>query len=105
MPIQANRATFERIALHQFTPLHCVQARELLGWSPEELSRQSGVSVAALKRFEAGGTLLDVTHLALAFSLEAQGLVFFPGYPPGRGMNVRGATPDPKGRVDFRRIE
>ena len=49
--------------------------------------------------------LRDVTRLALAYSLEAQGLVFFPGFNPGRGGNVRGTTPDPMGREDFALIE
>ena len=31
MPNSAMRNTFERIIINQFTPLHCAQARELLG--------------------------------------------------------------------------
>ena len=105
MPNSAMRSTFERIVINQFTPLHCAQAREMLGWNLEYLSQQSGVSVPAIERFEAQGPVRDVTRLALAYSLEAQGLVFFPGFAPGRGGNVRGTTPDPMGREDFAMIE
>ncbi|SDS78831.1 hypothetical protein SAMN05216598_2768 [Pseudomonas asplenii] len=97
--------TVERMVLHQFTPLHCLQARVMLGWSREHLSRESGVSVAAIQRFETGAMLRDVTRLALAFRLEAEGLVFFPGFAPGRGMNIRGTTPDPIERLDYELIE
>lgn len=97
--------TVERMVLHQFTPLHCLQARVMLGWSREQLSREAGVSVAAIQRFETGEMLRDVTRLALAFRLEAEGLVFFPGFAPGRGMNIRGTTPDPIERQDYALIE
>ncbi|MEB0207811.1 XRE family transcriptional regulator [Pseudomonas sp. CCC3.1] len=105
MPNLAMRSTFERIVINQFTPLHCAQAREMLGWSVEDLSELSKVSVPAIQRFEADGPIRDVTRLALAYCLEAEGLVFFPGFAPGRGGNVRGTTPDPIGREDFALIE
>lgn len=105
MPNLAMRSTFERIIINQFTALHCAQAREMLGWTLEQLSQQSKVSVPAIQRFEAGEAVRDVTRLALAYSLEAQGLVFFPGFAPGRGGNIRGTTPDPIGREDFALIE
>ena len=105
MPHSATRSTFERIVINQFTPLHCSQAREMLGWNREYLSEQSGVSVSAIERFESQAPVRDVTRLALAYSLEAQGLVFFPGFAPGRGMGVRGSAPDPVGRADFAMIE
>jgi len=105
MPHSAMRSTFERIVINQFPPLHCAQAREMLGWSLDYLSEQSGVSVPAIERFEAQAPVRDVTRLALAYSLEAQGVVFFPGFAPGRGGNIRGTTPDPMGREDFAMIE
>lgn len=105
MPNSAMRSTFERIIIHQFTPLHCAQAREMLDWSFEKLSTESNVSVSAIQRFEAGDAIRDVTLLALAHRLEAEGLVFFPGFSPSRGGNIRGTTPDPKGRDDFAMIE
>lgn len=105
MPNSAMRNTFERIIINQFTPLHCAQARELLGWSLEQLSHKSKVSVPAIQRFEASGPVRDVTLLALAYSLEAEGLVFFPGFAPSWASNFRGTTPDPMGREDFALIE
>ncbi|WP_095078462.1 helix-turn-helix transcriptional regulator [Pseudomonas sp. Irchel s3h17] len=105
MAALAMKITLERIALFQFTPKHSTQARALLGWSLETLSREAGVSVEAIQRFEAGAEVLDVTRLALAYRLEAEGLVFFPGFAPGRAMSVRGSTPDPVGRADYAMIE
>jgi hypothetical protein len=105
MASQAMKITLERIALFQFTPPHCAQARAMLGWSVEELSGESGVSVEAIERFEAGQDVLDVTRLALAYRFEAQGLMFFPGFAPGRGVNVKGSTPNPMGRADFAMVE
>ncbi len=101
----AMKVTLERIALFQFTPKHSVQARAMLDWSVEQLSDESGVSVEAIERFEAGAEVLDVTRLAITYRLEAEGLVFFPGFAPGRGMSVRGSAPDPVGRADFVMIE
>ncbi|MFS1289670.1 XRE family transcriptional regulator [Pseudomonas piscis] len=101
----AMKITLERIALYQFTPRHCTQARYMLDWDMERLSRESTVSVQAIQRFEAGFDVRDVTRLALAFCLESQGLVFFPGFAPGRGMNIRGATPNPMERPDYVMIE
>ena len=105
MPNPAMHSTLERIIINQFTPLHCTQARQMRDWSFEQLSQKSRVSVPAIQRFEAGDPIRDVTRLALAYSLEAEGLVFFPGFAPGRGGNIRGTTPDPTGREDFALLE
>jgi hypothetical protein len=105
MASQAMKITLERIALFQFTPAHCTQARSMLGWSVEELSQEAGVSVDAIERFEAKRDVLDVTRLTLAYRFESEGLVFFPGFAPGRGMNLRGSTPNPVGRADFAMVE
>lgn len=105
MASQAMKITLERIALFQFTPAHCAQARAMLGWSVEDLSREASVSVEAIQRFEAQQPVLDVTRLALAYRFESEGLVFFPGFAPGRGMNLRGSTPNPVGRADFAMVE
>ncbi|WP_160106115.1 helix-turn-helix domain-containing protein [Pseudomonas izuensis] len=105
MASQAMKITLERIALFQFTPAHCAQARAMLGWSVEELSREAGVSVDAIQRFEAKREVLDVTRLTLAYRFESEGLVFFPGFAPGRGMNVKGSTRNPMGRADFAMVE
>ncbi|VVQ04258.1 hypothetical protein PS918_04486 [Pseudomonas fluorescens] len=105
MASQAMKITLERIALFQFTPAHCAQARAMLGWSVDELARESGVSVDAIQRFEAKREVADVTRLALAYRFESEGLVFFPGFAPGRGMNVKGSTQNPAGRADFAMVE
>lgn len=79
----------QQIVLHQFTAKHSAQARAMLGWSREDLARQAGVAVEAVQRFESHADVEDETRLTLAFRLEAEGLVFFPGFAPGWGMNVR----------------
>ncbi|TVT92663.1 helix-turn-helix transcriptional regulator [Pseudomonas sp. RGB] len=79
----------QQIVLHQFTAKHSVQARAMLGWSREELARQTGLAVETVQRFESQGDVDDETRLVLAFRLEAEGLVFFPGFAPGWGMSVR----------------
>ena len=79
----------QQIVLHQFTAKHCAQARLMLGWSREELARQAGVAVEAIQQLEGHGDIDDQTRLILAFRLEAEGLVFFPGFAPGWGMTAR----------------
>ncbi|WP_455826515.1 helix-turn-helix domain-containing protein [Pseudomonas graminis] len=79
----------QQIVLHQFTAKHSIQARAMLGWSREELARLAGVTADAVQQFESQGDVGDETRLALAFRLEAEGLVFFPGFAPGWGMSVR----------------
>lgn len=97
----ALRSTVEQIVLHQFTPRHSVQARAMLGWSQEHLAREAGVSVDAVQRFEAHGEQREETQLAMAFRLEAEGLVFFHGFAPGWGVNVRGVTQLPVAHADY----
>ena len=79
----------QQIVLHQFTTKHCAQARVMLGWSREELARQAGVAVQAIEKLEGHGDVDDETRLILAIRLEAEGLVFFPGFAPGWGMSAR----------------
>lgn len=79
----------QQIVLHQFTAKHCAQARVMLGWRREELARQAGVAVQAIQQLEDHGDVDDETRLVLAFRLEAEGLVFFPGFAPGWGMSAR----------------
>ena len=105
MASYAMKITLERIALFQFTPAHCAQARAMLGWSIDELSRECGVSVDAIERFEARREVPDETRLALAYRFESEGLVFFPGFAPGRGMSVKGSASNTVGRADFAMVE
>ncbi|MBT9300788.1 helix-turn-helix domain-containing protein [Pseudomonas sp. TAE6080] len=79
----------QQIVLHQFTPRHSVQARALLGWSREDLARHAGVGIDAIQRFESHEEVDDAVRIALAFRLEHEGLVFFPGFAPGWGMSGR----------------
>lgn len=79
----------QQIVLHQFTTRHSVQARAMLGWSREDLAHKGGLPVEAVQRFESQDDVDDETRLALAFRLEAEGLVFFPGFAPGWGMSAR----------------
>ncbi len=88
-----------------FRGAHCGPARQLLGWSIDDLSSTSGVSSEAIQRLEHGEHLKQVSMQALAFALESQGLVFFPGHPPLRGMNCRGSTKDPRSRRDYHLLE
>jgi DNA-binding XRE family transcriptional regulator len=85
----------QQIVLHQFTAKHSAQARAILGWSREDLARQAGVAVEAVQRFESHADVEDETRLTMAFRLEAEGLVFFPGFAPGWGMNVRRSLTSP----------
>ncbi len=101
MASYAMKITLERIALFQFTPAHCAQARAMLGWSVEELSRDSGVSVDAIERFEGRRDVPDADRLALAYQFESEGLVFFPGFAPGRGMSMKGSAADAAGRAEY----
>lgn len=95
----------ERIALFQFTPTHCVQARAMLGWSVEQLSREAQVPVEDIQRFEAQQEVVDAARLALAYRFEALGLVFFPGFRPGRSVKVQGMTAESVGLGDLAMAE
>lgn len=88
-----------------FLPAHCAVARTMLGWSVEALAFRSGVSPRAIRSIENGAELPRVTMQALAYAMESQGLVFFPGHPPLRADNCRGATQDPRTRDDYYLIE
>ncbi|WP_426202747.1 XRE family transcriptional regulator [Pseudomonas sp. TWP3-1] len=101
MASSAMNLILERIALFQFTPTHCVQARAMLGWSVDQLSREAGVPVEDIQRFEAQQDVPEATRLALTYRLESQGLVFFPGFAPGRSTSIQGATTESVGRGDF----
>lgn len=95
----------ERIALFQFTPTHCVQARAMLGWSVEQLSREALVPVEDIQRFEAQQEVADAARLALAYRFEALGLVFFPGFRPGRSASVRAAASESLERGEYAMAE
>lgn len=90
----------------KLTPQQCVQARKLLGWSCQALAFRSGSSVKAIEQFESGTReLRNVTRQALAYALEAEGFLFFPGHEPVRSNGCPGPTLDPRQRNDFHLIE
>ncbi len=88
-----------------FRSEHCEPARSMLGWSIEALAFRSKVSPEAVTRLEHGKELNRVTMQALAFALEKEGLIFFPGHPPMRGANCAGGTSDPRRRDDYHLLE
>lgn len=88
-----------------FSGIHCAPARELLGWTINALSSTSGVTPQAIQRLERGIQLNAVSMQSLAFAFEAEGLVFFPGYPPLKGENCRGSTKNPRSRRDYHLLE
>jgi DNA-binding XRE family transcriptional regulator len=57
----------------------CSAARALLGLSQAELAKLSGVSVAGVTAFEAGGGCLLTTEEALVAALQRKGTVFSDG--------------------------
>jgi len=90
----------------KLTPQQCSRARAMLAWSCEALAFRSGASVKAIQQFESGSSCLrDVTRQALAYALEAEGLLFFSGHEPVRSNGCPGATLDPRQREDFYLIE
>lgn len=93
----------QQIVLHQFTPRHSAQARALLGWSREDLARHAGVGMDAIQRFESHEEVDDAIRIALAFRLEHEGLVFFPGFAPGWGMSGRRSVAIPADTAPGRR--
>lgn len=88
-----------------FRDAHCCPARQLMGWSIDNLSSASGVSSQAIQRLEGGEQLKAVSMQALAFAFEAEGIVFFPGHPPLKGENCRGSTKDPRSHRDYHLLE
>jgi ribosome-binding protein aMBF1 (putative translation factor) len=89
-----------------FNVEHCAKARKILGWSVEALSFRSKVSTSAIRDFEAGQRQLrEVTLRALAYGLEAEGLIFIRGMEPMKASNARGATSDPRQRDDYHLLE
>ncbi len=67
-------------------------ARALLGWSQDDLSKASDVSIPTVKRLEAlngdiGGRA--TTAAALVAALESAGVVFLPENGNGPGVALR----------------
>ncbi|MGB4488301.1 MAG: XRE family transcriptional regulator [Pseudomonas veronii] len=90
----------------KLTPLQCSQGRTMLTWSCEALAFRSGASVKAIREFESGSReLRAVTRQALAYALEVEGLLFFPGCKPVKSKGYLWSTLDPRQRDDYYLIE
>ena len=67
-------------------------ARALLGWTANELSRQSAVSLRTIQRAELQETSMTAANdLAVRRSLEAAGVEFIDGNGGGPGVRLRRA--------------
>jgi DNA-binding XRE family transcriptional regulator len=67
-------------------------ARALIGWSAEDLSRQSAVSLRTIRRAELAGYDSSITlanALAIRRALEAAGIVFIEENGGGLGVRLR----------------
>ena len=65
-------------------------ARALLGWTANELSRQSAVSLRTIQRAELQETSMTAANdLAVRRSLEAAGVEFIEGNGGGEGVRFR----------------
>jgi len=67
-------------------------ARSLLGWTAEELSRQSAVSLRTIRRAELAGhdtSLTSANALAIRRALEAAGVAIIDENGGGPGVRLR----------------
>lgn len=62
---------------------HVRAARALLGWSQDDLSRESGVSIQTIKRMESKGfeSCKFTTYQDVMKAFEKAGVTFTPGGP------------------------
>lgn len=75
-------------------PEQCRAARALLGWSQDDLERQSGVAKKTIADLERGARAPQGrTAQALTATLEASGITFIPQNGGGAGARLRIATP------------
>ncbi len=71
-------------------PDQCRAARAFLGWSREQLAKQSGVSMATLADFEAGKRVpYDRTLADIVRTLEEAGIILIPENGGGAGVRLR----------------
>jgi DNA-binding XRE family transcriptional regulator len=72
----------------RMTPVQCRAARDLLGWTPDDLARAAGVSVFTIRGFEQDRTVPDATAMTLMQrTFEGAGVRFQP--PEGDDPGVR----------------
>lgn len=68
----------------------CVAGRGLIGWSRQQLSEASGVSMATLADFEGGKRRpYDRTLKDIQAALESAGVEFIPENGGGPGVRLR----------------
>ena len=60
------------------TPEMCRAARALLNWKTAQLASASGLGVATVRRFEAGGMVRPPSVAAMLDALQGAGLEFIP---------------------------
>jgi DNA-binding XRE family transcriptional regulator len=73
----------------RMTPPQCRAAREMLGWTPEDLARAAGVSVFTIRNFETERSVPDpdmMTSMQRAF--EGAGIQFDPSDDGRSGVNL-----------------
>lgn len=75
------------------TPKQCREARELLGWSEQDLSRHSGSRLQAVLNYEIGrGRAMRNTVSRLRAALEDAGVEFIAANGGGAGVRLRKGT-------------
>ena len=73
----------------RMTPSQCRAARELLGWTPEDLARAAGVSVFTIRNFESEKSVPEpemMTSMQRAF--EGAGIQFDPSDDGRSGVSL-----------------
>jgi transcriptional regulator with XRE-family HTH domain len=72
------------------TPAQCLQARKLLGWTPERLAGRCESSSTTIRLFEKGERPISSEGLAaIRSAFEAAGVEFIPENGGGPGVRLR----------------
>ena len=77
---------------HSLSSSQIRAARVLVGWTAEDLSRQSAVSLRTIRRAELAehdGSITTANDLAIRRALEAAGVVFIDENGGGLGVRLR----------------
>jgi len=62
----------------RMTPAQCRAARDLLGWSPDDLARAAGVRVFTIRNFEQYRVPPEAAMILLQRAFEGAGVRFHP---------------------------
>lgn len=80
-------------------------ARALIGWSRDQLAKESGATTRTVARFELGeGTTRPATVQAIRSALESAGVEFIPENGGGPGVRLRKADPAEKHSLPTRSL-